>query len=153
MTNNDILRQLRTALDLDDAEMVAIYKEAGFAMNPTTLPLLLKQEDEEGFIPCANQLLTFFLEGLIIRRRGRRDSTGGNTSQPGAALDNNTVLKKLRIALDLKEEDLLAIMNLAGMPTAKADLAPLFHAKGHRRYRECSDLFLQTFLRGIAGRR
>jgi uncharacterized protein YehS (DUF1456 family) len=152
MTNNEILQQLRVALHLSDAEMVAIYKEAGFTMNPATLPLLLKQEGEEGFIPCANQLLAFFLDGLIIHRRGRRDSAGNEPPKPVAALDNNTILKKLRIALDLKEEDMLAIMTLAGMPISKIDLAPLFHAKGHKRYKECSDLVLRTFLQGVAMR-
>ncbi len=149
MNNNDVLRQLRTALHLDDAGMIAIYKEAGFAMNPVTLPMLLKTEEEDGFIPCANQLLAFFLDGLIIHRRGRRESSGGQ-SKPSADIDNNIILKKLRIALDLKEEDLLGIMNQAGMPIAKGDLAPLFHAKGHKRYKECSDRFLQTFMQGIA---
>jgi len=150
MNNNEILRQLRSALHLDDAVMIAIYKEAGFAMNPATLPMLLKTEEEEGYIPCANQLLTFFLDGLIIHRRGRRESASGQSAKPSAALDNNTILKKLRIALDLKEEDMLGIMNQTGVPLTKADLAPLFHARGHKRYRECSDQFLQTFIQGIA---
>jgi uncharacterized protein YehS (DUF1456 family) len=150
MNNNDLLQQLRSALHLSDAEMVAIYREAGFAMNPTTLTLLLKKEDEEGFIPCANQLLAFFLDGLIIHRRGKRESAGGQPPKAPASLDNNAILKKLRIALDLKEEDMLAILRQAGMPLTKANLTPLFHAKDHKRYQECSDLFLQTFLKGIA---
>ena len=150
MNNNDVLRQLRSALNLDDASMVAIYKEAGFTMNPVTLPMLLKTEEEDGFIPCANQLLASFLDGLIIHRRGRRETSDGQPPKPTADLDNNIILKKLRIALDLKEDDLLGIMNQAGMPIAKGDLAPLFHAKGHKRYKECSDRFLQTFMQGIA---
>jgi len=150
MNNNEVLRQLRSALHLDDAGMIDIYKEAGFAMNPATLPMLLKHEDEEGYIPCANQLLVFFLEGLIIHRRGRKESSGGQAPKPSAALDNNTILKKLRIALDLKEEDMLGMINQAGTPLTKADLAPLFHARGHKRYRECSDQFLQRFMQGIA---
>lgn len=152
MNNNDVLRLLRDALHLDDAEMVATYQEAGFAMNPATLPLLLKREEELGFIPCANQLLLFFLEGLIARRRGRRESAEAPARKSDAALDNNAILKKLRIALDLREDDLLAIMERGGRPVSKADLAPLFHARGHRRYRECSDGVLQAFLAGIAMR-
>ena len=152
MNNNDILRQLRSALHLSDAEMADIYKEAGFAMNPATLPLLLKNEDEDGFIPCANQLLALFLDGLIIRLRGKKDLAAGQPPKAAAALDNNAILKKLRIALDLKEDDMLAIMKLAGMPVSKGALDPLFHAKGHKRYNECSDLFLQKFLQGIAMR-
>ena len=101
MNNNDVLRQLRTALHLDDAGMIAIYKEAGFAMNPVTLPMLLKTEEEDGFIPCANQLLAFFLDGLIIHRRGRRETSDGQPPKPTVDLDNNIILKKLRIALDL----------------------------------------------------
>lgn len=150
MNNNDVLRQLRSALHLDDAGMIAIYREADFTMNPATLPMLLKTEDEEGFIPCANQLLALFLDGLIIHRRGRRESSGSQPPKPSAALDNNAILKKLRIALDLKEEDLLGIMHQAGMPLTKADLAPLFHSRGHKRYRECSDQFLQTFMQGVS---
>lgn len=150
MNNNDILRQLRSALHLSDDEMVAIYGDAGFAMNPATLQLLMKREDEEGFIPCANPLLAFFLDGLIVHRRGKREPAGEQPTKAPAGLDNNAILKKLRIALDLKEEEMLAIMKRAGMPLTKGDLGPLFHAKGHKRYKACSDLFLQTFLQGIA---
>src|SRR5512141_868807 len=112
MNNNDLLRQLHSALDLGYPEMIEIFKLAGCTMNQSTLLLLLKNESEAEFIPCSNPLMSFFLDGLIVYKRGRLESAGGQAPKPAASLDNNAILKKLRIALDLKEEDMLAIMKL-----------------------------------------
>ncbi len=152
MNNNDLLRQLRCALDLSDPEMIDIFKLAGCAMNQATLLLLLKKEDEADYIPCANPLLSFFLDGLIIHRRGPREAAAGQAPKADASLDNNAILKKLRIALDLKEDDMRAILKLAGAGVSKPELTALFRTRGHKHYKECPDQFLQNFLQGLTKR-
>ncbi|MBU1079865.1 MAG: DUF1456 family protein, partial [Spirochaetes bacterium] len=67
-----------------------------------------------------------------------------------AALDNNMVLKKIRIALELKEEDMIAVMRLAGADLSKNELSALFRKKGQKNYMECMDQFLRNFLSGLA---
>ena len=149
MNNNDILRRLRYALDISNPTMIEIFQLSGCSIEQPTLIKLLKKEEEEEFISCSNPLMSFFLDGLIVQRRGRRESDDGQAPKPDASLNNNTILKKLRIALDLKEEDMLAIMGLAGVKISKAELSALFRNKDHKHFKECGDQFLRNFLQGL----
>ncbi|UTW12204.1 DUF1456 family protein [Marinobacterium rhizophilum] len=63
-------------------------------------------------------------------------------------MTNNDVLKKLRIALDLKEADLFTIFALTEHSINKAELSGYFRKPGHKNYKECSDEVLQAFLDG-----
>ena len=67
-------------------------------------------------------------------------------------LTNNLVLKKLRIAFELKEEDLLEIFALAQFRISKPEVTALFRAPGHQNYRVCGDQILRNFLKGLAAR-
>jgi len=149
MNNNDILRRLRYALDISNPTMIEIFKLSGCSIEQPTLIKLLKKEEEEEFISCSNPLMSLFLDGLIVHKRGRRESDAGQPPKPDAGLNNNAILKKLRIALDLKEEDMLAVMGLAGVKLSKAELSALFRNKGHKHYKECGDQFLRNFLQGL----
>lgn len=149
MNNNDILRRLRYALDISNPVMIDIFQLSGCTIEQSTLIKLLKKEEEEEFISCSNPLLSFFLDGLIIHKRGRRESDAGQAPKPDASLNNNAILKKLRIALDLKEDDMLAIMGLAGVKISKAELSALFRNKDHKHFKECGDQFLRNFLQGL----
>jgi uncharacterized protein YehS (DUF1456 family) len=62
---------------------------------------------------------------------------------------NNDILKKLRIALKLKDTDILDILKLAGMELSAAELGALFRAPDHRNYKECGDQVLRRFLDGL----
>lgn len=150
MNNNDVLRRVRYALDISNPGMIDIFKLSGCTLEQPTLLKLLKKEEEEEFISCSNPLLSFFLDGLIIHRRGRRNP--GEMPKPDASLNNNAILKKLRIALDLKEEDMLALMKLAGVTISKSELSALFRNNGHKHYKECGDQFLRNFLQGLTVR-
>ena len=152
MNNNDVLRRLRYALDISNPTMIEIFQLSGCTIEQPTLIKLLKKEEEEEFIACSNPLLSLFLDGLIVHKRGRRGSDTGETPKPDAALNNNAILKKLRIALDLKEEDMLAVMALAGVKISKAELSALFRNKGHKHFKECGDQFLRNFLQGLTNR-
>jgi uncharacterized protein YehS (DUF1456 family) len=152
MNNNGILRRLRYALDISNPTMIEIFQLSGCTLEQPTLIKLLKKEEEEEFISCSNPLMSLFLDGLIVQRRGRRESAEVQPPQPDASLNNNAILKKLRIALDLKEEDMLTIMGLAGVKISKAELSALFRNKGHKHYKECGDQFLRNFLQGLTVR-
>jgi uncharacterized protein YehS (DUF1456 family) len=149
MNNNDILRRVRYALDISNPGMIEIFKVSGCTLELPTLLKLLKKEEEDDFIACSNPLLSFFLDGLIVQKRGRKDSADGQPPKPDASLNNNAILKKLRIALDLKEEDMLAVLKLAGITLSKSELSALFRNKGHKHFKECGDQFLRNFLQGV----
>ena len=63
---------------------------------------------------------------------------------------NNIILKKLRVAFELKEDDMHAILKAAGFPVSKPELSALFRKFGHTNYRTCGDQLLRNFLKGLA---
>ena len=151
MTNNDVLRRLRYALDIPDRKVVDLFKLADYDIEPDELEILFMKESDEGFEECEDALVEFFLQGLIVDRRGKREET-----KPGAApyrvrgrLSNNDILKQLRIALELREEDILDIMRLAGVNASKSEIGALFRKKDHPNFRPCGDQFLRNFLSGL----
>jgi len=56
---------------------------------------------------------------------------------------------KLKIALNLKAEDVLEIMGLAGFCLSKHELSAFFRKPDHKHYRDCKDQVLRTFLKGM----
>ena len=153
MANNDILRSIRDALELDAVTMIQIFKEAGREVGLSAIDAFLKTEAEDGYIPCSNPIMGFFLDGLIIHNRGKQAGSPAPAEKPLAELSNNAMLKKLRIALDLKEDDLLGIFKLAGTVITKHELTALFRKPGHKHYKECTDQLLRAFIKGVALRR
>jgi uncharacterized protein YehS (DUF1456 family) len=150
MNNNDLLRSIRDALELDDAAMIQIFREAGREVGQSAISAFLKTEDEDNYIPCSNPIMGFFLDGLIIHNRGRQEGNPSPAAKPVAELSNNTILKKLRIALDLKEEDLVGILKMGGVTMTKHEITALFRKQGHKHYNECDDQLLRSFMKGVA---
>ena len=70
ITNNDIMKKLRVALKLRDTDIIEILKLADFEISKTELSAIFRREEHENFMPCGDQLLRRFLDGLIIRNRG-----------------------------------------------------------------------------------
>lgn len=150
MINNDVLRSIRYALDLGDAKVAGLIRLAGSEIEPADVAGLLKKEDEAGFVECGDDVLAAFLDGLIIQRRGRMESGSDRNRKPESRLTNNAVLKKLRVAFELKEEDMHKVLELAGFGISKPELSALFRAKDHKNYRKCGDQLLRNFLKGLA---
>ncbi|PSJ41212.1 DUF1456 domain-containing protein [Zobellella endophytica] len=149
MTNNDILRRLRYALNLPDAGAIALFRLANTDVTEPQLLAWLAKEDEAHYQSCGDQQLLAFLDGLILQRRGPRE--GGPVTRPAVAEPvNNLVFKKLRVALELKEEDILAMLAQAGFNVGKSELTSLFRNPGHKHYQQCGDQFLRNFLQGLA---
>jgi len=149
MINNDILRRFRYALDISDSTMVEIFKLSRHEIDRSDLAALLKTEDETGFVECSDTLMNLFLDGFIVHKRGRKETKPDQTENPVLPLTNNVILKKIRIALELKEEDMLGILNLANIDISKSELTALFRRPGHKHYKPCGDQFLRHFLKGL----
>ncbi len=64
-------------------------------------------------------------------------------------MNNNDVMKKLRVALQLKDTDIIAILKLADYEIGATELSALFRAEGHPNYKECGDQILRNFLNGL----
>ena len=65
------------------------------------------------------------------------------------ALSNNDIFKKLRVALKLRDEDIVNICALVDFKVTKSELGAIFRAEDHPKYMECGDQFLRNFLNGL----
>lgn len=151
MVNNDVLRSLRYILNVSDAKMAEILRLTGCEVGEGDMVAFLKPEDDAGFRPCGDRLMAHFLDGLVVFKRGRDESRPIPPIE--LPVTNNMILKKLRVAFELKEEDLHAILDAAGFPVSKPELSALFRKAGHHNYRACGDQLLRNFLKGLALRK
>lgn len=149
MTHNDLLRRVRYALNLNAAGISDICLLSGLEIKPTDVLRMLKKEDEPGFLACDDATLNYFLDGLITSRRGVRDAPSGTVRDTEPPLNNNLILRKLRIALELTDSNMIEVFRKAGIFISKAELSALFRAVDHRNYKECGDQLLRNFVRGL----
>ena len=103
MINNDVLRSIRYMLDLSDGKVVELIHLADAAAPVTKeeVQAMLKKDDEPGYVECGTKLLALFLDGLVFHRRGKDESRPPRP--PEKRVTNNVVLKKLRVAFELKD--------------------------------------------------
>ncbi|OEU69635.1 MAG: hypothetical protein BA863_04635 [Desulfovibrio sp. S3730MH75] len=146
MTNNDILRRIRYIFDFDDSKMIAIFSLAGHQVTRGQISDWLKKDDDPAYQKCSDTQLAIFLNGLINDKRGKKK---GPQPEPEKRLTNNIIFMKLKIALNLKAEDVLAIMDLAGFPMSKPELSAFFRRSDHKHYRACQDQILRNFIKGV----
>lgn len=163
MNNNDILIRLRYALDLKNTEMVEIFKLGNVEVSLEDMGKLLKKSKDNyqdptenvGAMACNNTMLDAFLNGFITFKRGKQEVKPGQTDKPILSITNNEsvnniILKKLKIAMSLTSEDMLDILEDAGITIAKSELSAVLRKEGHSNYKECGDRYVRNFLKGLA---
>ncbi|MFJ7929640.1 DUF1456 family protein [Peribacillus sp. NPDC096448] len=168
MHNHDILIRLRYALDIKNKDMVEIFKLGEIEVTrEEVMQMLTKPKDDyydeydddmdeaEDGVNCNNMMLESFLNGLIIFKRGRQEPKPGQPQSQAPAVKNkesvnNILLKKLKIALTLTSEDMIDILEDAGVMITKGELSAILRKVGHRNYKECGDRYARNFLKGLA---
>ncbi len=148
MTKNDILKTVQNIENYDTDQMLEIFRLGELEIPQARLEGYLAEKGEKHYLDCGAEALGHFLDGLIVKKRGPSDKKGA-PEQP-VRLTNNLILKKLRIAYDLKEADLFAIFSAVDIDITKGELASLFRAEDHKKFRYCPDSILQLFLEGLA---
>jgi len=146
MTNNDILRRLRYTFELSDSKMMSIFASAGAEVSRAEISCWLKKDDDSDYKSCADLQLATFLNGFINLRRGKKE---GPAPVPENKLTNNIIFTKLKIALNLKAEDVLALLTLADFRLSKPELSAFFRKPEHKHYRVCKDQVMRNFLHGM----
>ncbi len=104
---------------------------------------------------CSKEVVEAFLNGFIILKRGEKETKPGEKKKAPLPLKsgksiNNVILKKLKIAYTLTNEDMIDIYASVGIPMTKNDLTTLFRKEGHKHYRLCEERDLIHFLDGVA---
>jgi len=148
MIPNDILRRLRYALNINDNQVAELIGRTGRKTLTDEVVNWLKHEDEKGYVELSSSLLCRFLDGLVIDRRGPHPL--GKTPEPLEFLSNNEILKKLRIALSLQAEEMIAIFMRVDFIVTKSELSAFFRRPDHRNFRKCPDQVLKKFIKGLS---
>ncbi|MDM8567993.1 DUF1456 family protein [Thiotrichales bacterium HSG1] len=146
MTNNDVLRRIRYIFDFNDSKMIAIFGLADHKVTREQISDWLKKDDDPACKKCSDTELAIFLNGLINDKRGKKE---GPQPKLEKNLTNNIIFMKLKIALNLKAEDVLEIMKLADLNMSKHELSAFFRRPNHKHYRDCQNQILRNFLKGM----
>jgi uncharacterized protein YehS (DUF1456 family) len=147
INTNEILYKIQKALNLTSDDMLKAYGLEDYTMEATHLESLLMRRQEKDFKICSYEELGIFLDGLVSLKRGV--SPKKQNDDEAVELTNNLILKKLRIALELKDAQMGEILSLADVNLSKQQLASLFRNESHKNYRECSDELLIAFTEGL----
>ena len=147
MLPNTVLFKIKTALRLEEDEMLRIFEHERYPMNRDKLRNILAHPKEKHFSPCDYETLGVFLDGLIALKRG--PSPHKPSDDTVVELTNNLILKKLRIALRLEEMETGMIFALGGAELSKQALKSLFRNETHKNFKACGDDVLLAFLDGL----
>ena len=126
--------------------MIALFKLANYDVEKTDVSNWLKKEDDPLLIEITDKELAIFLNGLIIEKRGKRE---GPQPEPEDPLNNNMILRKLKIALDLKTDDILDMFALIDKKISKHELSAFFRNSDHKSYQPFKDQYLRNFLNAL----
>lgn len=146
MNNNDILRRIRYTFDFSDIKMIELFALADLKVTRAEVSNWMKKDDDPDFQGIYDIQLATFLNGLINDRRGKRD---GEQPKPEKKLNNNIIFRKLKIALNLKDEDILTILKLVDLRVGKHELSAFFRNPTQKQYRPCKDQILRNFIHGM----
>ena len=126
--------------------MIEIFSLANQKVTRSQVSDWLKKEDNPEQRGLYDQELATFLNGLIIDMRGKKE---GPQPIPEKSLNNNIIFRKLKIALNLKNDEILNILRLVDMRISKHELSAFFRKPTQNQYRLCHDQILRNFLKGI----
>lgn len=146
MTNNDILRRIRYIFDFDDDKMIDLFRLGKHTVTRAIVSDWLKKENDPTFQELSDNKLAIFLTGLIIDKRGKRE---GPAPIPEKVLTNNIILRKLKIALNLKTDDILEIFASIDKAISPHELNAFLRNPKQNQYRPCNDQYLRNFLNGL----
>lgn len=146
MENNDILRRLRFCFDYSDSKMMDIFASADMKVTRAEISDWLKKEEDPAFQKIHDVQLATFLNGIININRGKKE---GPQMPAEERLNNNIIFRKLKIALAMKDEDIIEVLKLVDFKVGKPELSAFFRAPSQPQYRVCKDQILRNFLHGL----
>ena len=126
--------------------MVGIFAAAEATVTTEQVIAWLTKEGEQEFVKISDTEFATFLNGFINTKRGKRE---GAQPIPESKLNNNIIFMKLRIALNMKAEDVIATLALVDFDLSKHELSAFSRKVDNKHYRVCNDQILRLFLTGV----
>lgn len=154
MNNNELLKKMTDTMKLSNEDVSKIFGLGDLPITADEVPDIFEDYGDDQ-MECTNLMLESFLNGLIVYKRGPKETKPGENVKPKLAIDvrknrNNVVLKKLKIVFSLTSEGMLDLINHGEVDLHKHDLSAMFRKQGHKHYKSCPDYYVKEFLAGIA---
>jgi uncharacterized protein YehS (DUF1456 family) len=146
VTNNEILRRIQHALNLKNAQIIKAIEQADVTVAHDQVINWLKDDNDKSCSKMKDKELAVFLNGFINLKRGKKE---GAQPKPEVALTNNMIFMKLRIALNMKAEDVLDVLEVVGISLSKHEIGAYFRKPENKNYKICEDQLLCDFLNGV----
>jgi len=146
MINNDILRRIRAIFDFNDEKTQAVFALNKCDISTEHLACMFKEKNDVAYKELLDIELAHFLNGLITEKRGKKEGPEHHAEE---ILTNNIIFNKIKIALALKADEVISVLELADLSLSKYELSALFRNINHKNYRECTDEVLSAFLKGL----
>ncbi|MEF1186065.1 DUF1456 family protein [Vibrio sinaloensis] len=143
MTNNEILRRIQHSLNLKPAQIVKAFEQVDSPITPNQVNDWLKADSDKSATKMKDKELALFLNGFINLKRGKKE---GEQPKPEQKLTNNMIFMKLRIALNMKAEDVLDVLELMGVSLSKYEVGAYSRKPNNKNYKACDDQLLCDFL-------
>lgn len=137
---------MRYSFDLGDDAMMQVFAMGGMEVTRAEVSDWLKKDEDSQFRAMSDGQLEVFLDGFIQLKRGKQE---GAVPPKPAPLTNNVVLRKIKIALSLRDDDMIQLLKLADMDVSKHEISAFFRHIDHKHYRTCQDQILRKFLQGL----
>ncbi len=64
-------------------------------------------------------------------------------------MSNNDIMKKLRVALKMTDDDIINVLALVDFRVTKTELGAIFRKEDHPNFKPCGDQLLRNFLNGL----
>ncbi len=126
--------------------MVNVFAAAEHTVTTEQVIAWLTKEGEEAYTEISDTEFATFLNGFINTQRGKRE---GEQPAPESKLNNHIIFMKLRIALNMKAEDVIATLALVDFNLSKHELSAFSRKVDNKHYRVCNNQVLRLFLTGV----
>ncbi|MGM0636427.1 MAG: DUF1456 family protein [Bacteroidota bacterium] len=146
MTNNAVFKRLRYIEDFSNSDLKNVFKEVAYEANLVDIEAWQKKEDSPDFKSLSDVELALFLNGLINYKRGKKP---GKQPPIETELQNNDVLKKVKIAYKLTSDQILKLFEQQGKTVSKNELSAFLRNPDQNQYRSLQDQYLRNFLTGL----
>nr|WP_216603389.1 MULTISPECIES: DUF1456 family protein [Vibrio] len=140
------MRRIQHALNLKNAQIIKAIEQADVTVAHDQVINWLKEDNDKSCSTMKDKELAVFLNGFINLKRGKKE---GVQPKPEVALTNNMIFMKLRIALNMKAEDVLDILEVVGISLSKYEIGAYFRKPENKNYKVCEDQLLCDFLNGV----
>nr|WP_218113512.1 MULTISPECIES: DUF1456 family protein [unclassified Vibrio] len=140
------MRRIQHALNLKNAQIIKAIEQADVTVAHDQVINWLKDDNDKSCSKMKDKELAVFLNGFINLKRGKKE---GAQPKPEVALTNNMIFMKLRIALNMKAEDVLDVLEVVGVSLSKYEIGAYFRKPENKNYKVCEDQLLCDFLNGV----